>query len=142
MSAIEPLSHLIGISHVKLTLEENFLLEAELFSCICEELREAFRNHYKEFFCLMKYTNEMENGMLDSELVRLIIQDILLTEEYTIHGIAYYTDIHEDVIQELYTGQNSDPSAKVFRKIVELHRNVRKDLYLEITKKLHQNLFG
>jgi len=136
MSAIEPLCHLIGVDPNTLTKEENILLEIELFTRICEELMEVFREQNREYFRLMKFTIEKENKMLESKFIRSIIQDILSTQEYNLEGIAHYTDSHEDVIQEVYTGQNQSPSATLLRKIVELHRVVRYDLYMQITKKI------
>ena len=136
MSAIEPLCHLIGVDPNTLTKEENILLEIELFTRICEELMEVFREQNREYFRLMKFTIEKENKMLESKFIHSIIQDILSTQAYNLQGIAYYTDSHEDVIQEVYTGQNQSPSATLLRKIVELHRVVRYELYMQITKKI------
>lgn len=136
MSAIEPLCHLAGINPNKLTKEESLLLEIELFARICEELKEAFKKQHKEYFRLMKLTTEKENTMLESKFVRLIIQDILSTGEYSLEGIAYYTNTHEDIIQETYIGKNTNPSAALLRKIIELHRTVRRDLYQTIMKKI------
>lgn len=136
MSAIEPLCRLMGINPSTLTKEENILLEIELFARICEELKEVFREQHREYFQLMKLTIEKENTMLEAKFVRSIVQDILSTQEYNLEGIAHYTDTHEDVVQEVYTGQNQNPSATFLRKIIDLHRTVRHDLYLEITKKI------
>lgn len=136
MPAIEPLCRLIGINPSKLIKEENFLLEAELFVSICEELKQVFRKQQEEYLSLMKLTTEKENKMLDAKFVHLIIQDILSTKEYNLKGIAHYTDTHEEVIQEIYIGQNINPSVVLFRKIIELHRMVRRDLYLQIIKKI------
>lgn len=136
MPAAKPLCHLIGIHPDTLTKEENVLLEIELFTRICEELRELERQQHKEYFQLMKFTLEQENTMLETRFTRSIIQDILSTNEYNLKGIAYYTDTHEDVIQEVYMGQNTSPSASLLRKVIELHRTVRHDLYAHITKKI------
>jgi hypothetical protein len=136
MSATEPLSLLIGINPTKLSKEENIILEIELFSRICEELKEVFRQQHREYFHLMKLNKEMENTMLESKLIRFIIQDILSTKEYTIEGIARYAATHEDVLYEIYAELNQQPSATLLRKIIELHRMVRRELYQKITKKI------
>ncbi len=88
---MEPLCVLIGIQPNKLTPQEKILLESEIFLNIFEELKEVFRIHHKKYFHLMKFTIEKENIMLEANLARLIIQDILLTGEYNFEGIAYYT---------------------------------------------------
>ena len=136
MSAMEPLSYLIGFSTKNLSKEENFILEAVLFTYTCDELREIYRNKYKEYFQLMKYTIEQENTMLENNFVRLIIRDILFSEEYTLDGIALYTDTPQDIIQEIFSGYNISPSAKLLRRIIELHRSVRRDLYHAVIKKM------
>lgn len=136
MAAMEPLCHLLGVNSKKLSKEENSLLEAELFIHVCNTLKEIFRKSYKDFFRLMKFTVNMEDIMLERNFIRLILSDILSTEEYTLQGIAQYTDIHEDIIQELASGLNTKPLAICLRKIVELHRSVRRELYQEIGKKV------
>jgi len=136
MTAMEPLCHLIGINSYELSRKENFFLEAELFTRICEELKEIFREEHKNYFRLMKFTVEKENTMLETYFIQLIIKDILSTGEYTLEGIANYTNIHEDIIQEVINGRNTTPSAILLRRIIELHRSIRRELYLTIMKKI------
>jgi hypothetical protein len=136
MPALVPLCNLICINHLKFSKEEHLLLEAELFIRVCNELKESFREQYKNYFRLMKYTLEKENTMLEANLIRLIIKDILSTGEYTLEGIACYTDTHEDIISELASGLNTKPLATWLRKIIELHRSVRRELYQAIGKKV------
>ena len=136
MSAMEPLCHLMGIDRNKLSKKEYILLEAEIFICLCEKLKEFFREQYKDYFHLMKFTLEKENTMIETNFVRLIINDILSTEEYNQCGIAHYTDTPEDIVQEVLDGRNLRPSAIFLWKIIELHRSVRRDLYNSIVKKI------
>jgi hypothetical protein len=136
MSATEPLINLIGINPSKLSKEENIILEIELISRICEELKEFFRQQHREYFNLMKFNMEMENSMLESKLLRYIIQDILSTNEYNIEGIAHYTNSHKDVLDEIYAELNQQPSATLLLRIIQLHRTVRQELYQKITKKI------
>lgn len=139
MSVMEPLYRLVGVTPSRLTEEQSLLLEAEIFARICEELREIFRKQHREYFRLMKFTTEMENMMLESKFVRLIIQDTLATGEYNLEGIAHYTDTHEEVIEEMMIGRNASPSATFLRKLIDLHRSVRPELYKEIVKKVTEN---
>lgn len=136
MAAITPLSHLMRIDTLKLSKQELFILEAELFIRICEELKEIFREQHKDYFRLMKLTKEAESSMLESSFVSLIVKDILSTQEYTLQGIANYTDFHEDVVVEIISGRNVCPSAKFLRRVIELHRSVREDIYKTIMKKI------
>jgi hypothetical protein len=80
--------------------------------------------------------------MPESHLLYLIVQDILATGEYNAEGIARYTDSHEDVIREVYGGRNLDPSARLFRKTIELHSVTRRDLYDRIIKKIAAEYLG
>lgn len=136
MSAIEPFCYLMGINPVKLSKAENFLLEAHLYIRICEELKEIFKQQHKDYFCFMKFTLEMENVMLEENFIRLIIEDILSTGEYTLQGIASYTGTHEDIVSELASGLNTKPLAIYLRKTIELHRSVRRELYRAIGRKV------
>ena len=136
MPAMEPLCHLIGINPKKFSKEELNLLEADLFIRICDEIKEVFKQQYKDFFYLMRLTTIKENEMIEKNFIRIILNDILTTEEYTIQGIARYTDTHEDVIHELVSGLNTQPLATCLRKVIELHRVVRRELYQAISKKI------
>lgn len=136
MSTTEPLCQLIGINPQNLSKSESLLLEAELFTRICEQLKNTFRETHKEYFDLMKLNTDKENAMLESKFVRLIIQDILSTEKYNMNGIAYYSDTPLDIIEELSSGLNTSPSAMCVRRLIELHREVRSELYNSITKKI------
>lgn len=139
MAATELLANLLEINLSKLSKEELMLLEAELLTRLCEELREVFRTQYRNYFYLMRFNREMENLMLDTNFVRFIIKDILATQEYELPGIARYTDTHEDVVQEVFDGRNTNPSAKLLRRIIELHRSVKRDFYHTIMKKIAAN---
>ena len=77
--------------------------------------------------------------MIETNLIRCVINDILLTEEYTLPGIAHYTDTPEEVIFELASGLNSSPTLLVSRKIIELHRTIRPQLYAGIVHKVTHN---
>jgi hypothetical protein len=136
MSAVQPLCRLIGVTPDELSKEENLLLEAELLTQLCRQLKEIFRKQNNSYFRLMKFTTEMENRMLDENFLRLVINDILSTDEYNIKGIAFYTDTHEDILQEIVTGQIQRPTAYLERRIIELHKFVRHDLYQSLMKKI------
>jgi hypothetical protein len=136
MPAIKLLCHLVEISPRSLSKEESVMLEANFFSYTCQELKETYKNTHKEYFQIIKLNTEMENAIMETNFIRYIINDILSTEEYSLPGLAYYTHTPEDVIFEIATGKNTDPSASLLRKIIELHRTVRPDLYREIMNKI------
>lgn len=141
MPSMEPLCQLVGICSTDLSKEEGIILEIELFTRLCEALKESFKNHYKDYLRVIKCHSEMENMLMEAQFVRCVINDILSTEEYTLDGIAYYTQTPEDVVYELATGSNTSPSANVLRRIIELHRTVRRDLYDALMKKISTDLF-
>jgi hypothetical protein len=136
MAAVEQLCQLLNINPRYLTPQENLILEVELFIRICEELKEFYKAKNKEYFILMNVSHEKENAMLEAKFLRFVINDILMTEDYSIAGIAYHTQIHEDVISDIASGKNKTPTLHVSRKIIELHRAVRPDLYKEVVKKI------
>ena|SRR5579872_5817405 len=136
MPATEPLCHLVGISPTKLTKEENLIIEVELFTRICEVLKGEFKTKHKDYLRIVKCNIETENEIMETKVVRDVINDILSTEEYTLTGIACYTQTPEDVVYEVALGLNTSPSAMLLRKIIELHRSIRRDLYREIIRKI------
>jgi hypothetical protein len=140
MSAIDPLFHLTGVDVSTLTPQEKFLLELELFSRICEELKEIFRERHRSYFNLMKFSIEKEDHMLESQYIQFIINDILSTGEYNLKGIACYTNTFEDVVMESMAGINKSPSAMFLRKLIDLHRSVRRDLYDLVMKRIVEKI--
>ena len=112
---------------------KNLIFEAEVILNIYTELIYIFKKEYKNYFNLIKLTLKMENEMLEKNFMRFIINDILLTEDYTLEGIALYTDTPKDVVIEFASGLATNPSAHFFLKIIALHRSVRPQLYKEIT---------
>ncbi len=136
MAAIVPLFQLMGIEASNLSRLELLIVEAELFVCACEELKEVFREQQKDYFRLVKFTKEMESIMLESSLASSIVNDILSTQEYTLQGIAEYTDFPEDVLIDIISGKNACPSSIFLKRVIELHHSVRSDLYKTIMKKI------
>lgn len=136
MAAIEPLSRIIGINPSRLTKVEKFFLEMDLFLTICRELSDNFKTRYKNYFYLVETTYQTEKTMLEKNFVSFIINDILSTNLYTIQGIATYTGMSDEVIREVAARINNDPSAILLRRCIELHREVRNELYNEIIKKI------
>ncbi len=116
--------------------EEILLLEADLFSRVCAELKEHFREHQKDYLRLMKLNKHTELTMLDENFVALIIKDVLLSQEYTVEGMAQYTNLPEDIFYEIIEGRNITPSANLLQRVIELHRSVRPTLYNAIIKKI------
>lgn len=137
MARFEGVTHLLGIDLSRLSKEEKQLIEAEFLLFLCNELKSHFRSQFKDYFYLLRVSKELENSMLDADFVRLVIKDILQTDEYTLEGVARYTGIHEDVFYEVVSGLNVYPSAHMLQKTIELHRTVRPDLYRAIIKKFN-----
>lgn len=140
MSAIEPYYCLIGTLPTHITESEAQLLEAELFCHFVREIKFYLKEkYYQDIFHLMKLTKKEEDMMLEANFLKTVINDILATNEYTLAGIAYYTDTPEDVIVEIITGKNQRPSAIFMQRAIDLHRLVKKDLYKHLAKKILLN---
>ena len=141
MPAIEPLCQSVGIDANQLSRVELCVLEAELQVCVYEELKEIHRASHKAYFRLMKLNIEMENKMLEEGFLKHVIIDIIQSGEYSIGGIAYYTQSSQEVISDIASGRIVDPSLPLSQKIINLHRSVRPDLYRKIIQKiLERNL--
>jgi len=137
MAAMELFSNLIQIDSYSLTLKEKMLFEANLFTHICDELMKIF--HDAKSINYFKSNGNKEICMLESNVVRFVIEDLLFTEDYSIAGIAYYTQFPEEIICDVISGKNYMPSLELSRKIIELHKIARPDLYKQIIKKIRQD---
>ncbi len=136
MPAILGLTKLLEINQQVLCKEEIILLEADLFFRICAELKAYFKEQQRDFLRLMKLDKKKELTMLDESFVASIIKDVLLSQEYTVEGIANYTNFPEDIFYEIIEGRNAAPSAHLLQRTIELHRSVRPGLYDSIIKKI------
>lgn len=134
MAAEEFFCQIVGINPFKLSPNENLLLETELFFQLCTELKSVYTLQHRTYFQTFNFNLEMEQAMIDDNFVKCIVMDLM--NEYTIEGIALHTHLPEDVIYELATGRNTNPSLKCIRKIIELHRQTRPTLYHTLVKKI------
>jgi hypothetical protein len=123
MAATELLCRLLGVSPSEISVVETIITEIELFWRICEELKQY-------------YLAEKENDVLNADLLREVVNDIIKSEEYSLQGIALYMQTSEEIICDLIIGRNRDPSMILFHKLINLHRSVRPALYAEIMKKI------
>ena len=136
MAVMESFFHLAWVSPCKLTKDENKFLQTEIFIRIYDELKEYFKAQHQDYFDLMKFDAQMENAIMEGNFFRCLIKDILSTEEYSLSGIAYYTHSSEEVIYDVVIGLNTNPSLSLARKIIELHRSIRPELYRAIVAKI------
>ena len=77
MPALEPLCKLIGLNPKKFTKQEFFLLEIELFTRVCEELKKIIKIKFIADECYKK-NNEYRNHFI-MEFYNLIINIFLKT---------------------------------------------------------------
>jgi len=136
MPAIQILSQFLLRDDIKFSKHESTLLEVELFTRICEELKEIINVENRDYFRLLKINNEKGKFMIETNFIRCIIKDIISTEEYNLSGIACYTGAPEDTIYDVAIGGNNSPSFSLSQKIIDLHRTVRPQLYRSIINKI------
>lgn len=135
MSAAQSLFYLFGINPKLLGKNEALLLEVELFLRLYQELKIIFDNQFKET-CQIQFNFQKEYSMPEANFVRLVIRDILSTEEYNLIGIARYTHTNEEIIEDILLGRSHYPSAHLLRGLFELHRLSRPELYQALIKKI------
>lgn len=138
MAKIEYLHRLAGIDSSWLAKDELLLLEAVMLDSLCGELTQQ----YQAYFNHNKENNQEMANMINDHFVYLITHDLISSNEYTIEGIASYSNIPEEVITDIILGTNNNPSIEVSRKLIELHRLARPDLYKKIIHKIASHLLN
>jgi len=126
----------LQISDLPFSKEEALILEAELFIRICDEFKSQIKSENKNYFRLLKINTEEEKSMIETNFIRCLITDILATEEYTLPGLAYYTNTPEEIIYDVASGKNTNPTFLLSQKIIDIHRTVRPQLYNIVVNKL------
>lgn len=134
MSAMEPFYKLLLPKEMCLNKKEADLIELIIFSLICNELRLKFESDpFQSLSCVKEPEDKY---MLDNQLLRQIIDEILISGEYTLQGIALYTNLPEEVIYNTLAGINQTPSGLLMRKIIEIHKSIYQDFYRAIIEKI------
>lgn len=133
MPAIQPLASMFNIDVSKLPKDKCILLEIELFMRVTDLLVDTLQQIFFSYTRLLKPLDEKEGEMIKQNWVSLILKDILCSQEYTLDGIALYIDTSEDVLEDVLSEKNCYPSLYLTRKIIELHRAVRPELYRAIS---------
>lgn len=121
----------------QLTQNEKNLLEAVLFIQILDGLKEEFDQIYNSHFSSKNFIScqKKGNNMQYDTLLTLIIRDLVESDEYSIEGIARYTNIPVDTIYNAAAGLNHEPSGTLLRRIITLHKSTRPSLYKKIIQK-------
>lgn len=130
------ISYLLRLDSSKFSNIEKHLLEIKLFVGIYRELHEIFKRQYMDYQRLIKTTPNQEESMLSINFEQEMIKDILSTKEYSLSGIATHTFTPEEVVYDIASGINTDPTCKLSRKLFELHMTVRRNLYDAIVQKI------
>lgn len=96
-------------------------------------------NWKKTFDCVFQFYKSSDFNLINLDkmdeeeiilnLMRYLIIDILATEEYTLEGIATYARVPLDVIIDIVSGLNNNPSLSISLKIIQLHSIVRRSVY-------------
>jgi len=133
MAATNLVDSLFHFYFDNLTKKEKVLLEIIFFVYLYHELIDF----YKE-----KYNHNMEGSMINGFVIRGLVNDLLINEEYSIQGLANYTGYPEDVICDVAAGMNTNPTLILSAKIVELHAVARRDFYHDLIKKIMSKLLG
>jgi hypothetical protein len=129
-------SYLLRIERCNLSKIEKMLLEIKLFILVYRELCEIFKHQYKDYIRLIPFNHHQESDMFSVNFTQEMIKDILSTEEYSLSGIATHTHIPEEVLSDVASGMNTNPTFELSRKLFELHMIVRRDLYSKIINKI------
>lgn len=134
MATMEYLCCMAGIDPRKLSVEENLLLEVVLICGLCDELVQVYQIKMPDN--IKKNYQEKENMMMHNNVINLIVQDLIKSNDYTITGVAAYSNVPEEVIYDIAIGNNNNPSLEVSRKIIELHKSARAELYQKVMQKI------
>jgi hypothetical protein len=136
MAASEWLCHFIGIDSKKFSKKENCILESEIYKRILQEFWINYQNQYREYFYLIKHNFETGDNAMELYVIRCLLNDLLNNQLYTLSGVAYYTQIPVEIIEDLLIGHKTSPLVTFVRKLIELHKFAKPDIYQKIIKKI------
>jgi len=127
MTATDLVISLLRYPCDNLTQHEKTFLEMITFSYLYQQLlttfQETFGNHREEF-------------MIDGVLIQNLVNDLIASSDYSIPALASYTGYPEDVIYDLASGMNLQPTLSLSTKIIELHALSRREFYSSLIRKI------
>jgi hypothetical protein len=91
-------------------------------------LHKLFSEIFKNQQDSNQYNLSMESYAMDSLIVQSILKGIIETGEYTLEGIAYYTQIPFDVIYDAASGIHNHFSVTPWAKIANLYLQVKPEI--------------
>ena len=112
---------------------EKLLLEIKLLTQLHQELSNFF---FLRNFSYQQLLKNEEKNMSCVKFMKEIINDILSSGEYSLAGISNYTQIPEEILIDIASGINANPSFALSIKILELHASVRTELYSHVMRKI------
>lgn len=127
MAATDLLESLFRPYFDKPSKKDRLLLETILFIHLYQELIICFSE---------KNGHKKESSMVNGPVIRSIVNDLLVNNEYSLQGLANYTGYPEEVIYDVAVGMNTNPTLTLSTKIIELHAIARRDFYSELIKKV------
>lgn len=131
MASINLLESVFKVRNRDISEKERILLEMIFLKYLYSELMQTFAPKVPKW----------DGNMLGDSVIKFLINDLLLSEEYSLKGLAEYTSYCEDVIYDVALGVNRQPTLEFSAKIVELHFLARRDLYTPIINKAIKNIF-
>lgn len=111
---------------------ERKMLKAILLGQLHQLLSGLFRNKIQ----FDQNNSSMECYAMDSKIIQLLIQSIVETGEYSLEGIALYTQIPLDVIYDAACGVNNQLSITPWARVVDLFMQVKPDVTQILIDKL------
>lgn len=142
MPAMEPFYALIANDYSIFNKSEWLFLDAVLFSAVCDALLRELINEQISGLNAVSINIKEEKQMLDNKLMQKLINEILISGEYTIRGISFYTGIPEEIIDDIYIGLNTYPSGYFMRKIIEIHKSIYYEFYRSLIKKIMEKMLN
>lgn len=82
----------------------------------------------------------IDRNLIGLHVLQEWIKELLDTNEYTLDGIAFELREPVDVIIDLVTGINQNPSMNIAIKLFELHSNVKRAFYFDLKKRFFYSL--
>ncbi len=122
-----------------LTKQELIIVENEIFALVVNELPRLTSDQMLNFNVSFHGIKNQEKVMPADSFLQFVLRDLVASGEYTVLGIARYTGVPEEVVFEVVAGRNTNPSWGFVRKVIDLHRLARRELYQFVVSKIFES---
>lgn len=132
----------LGISEWSIVATNSLKSNQAFFKTVlCTQFYRMLELYYQNQLEIRSDSHTLDVYIMNNKIIKLLIEEIVNTGEYTLEGIAYHTRIPFDVIDEAACGLNAQISIAAWVKIIDLYFSIKPEAKSMLIKTIMEDQF-